>query len=159
AVLQALGFSGYFLIVSEIAEQARSRGIATLGRGSAAGSLVAYMLGITQVDPVRCGLLFERFIHSDRRDMPDIDLDIASDRRDELIGWVFRRFGRDRTAMASSHVTFQRRMAFRDGLKALGLGPTDIDRFCERLPSEDIEPEVAPPINSHPLPERMRESA
>src|SRR5439155_23507408 len=125
AVLCNLGFAGYFLIVGEIANRARQQEIAIAGRGSAAGSLVAHVLGITPVDPIEHGLYFERFVHSQRRDLPDIDLDLPSDRRDELIDWVFRRFGPEKTAMVSAHQTFGQRAAFREGLKALGMGLAD----------------------------------
>src|SRR5207302_1730581 len=134
AILVRLEFGAYFLIVAEITERARREGIAVAGRGSAAGSLVANVLGITAIDPLEHGLYFERFIHPQRRDLPDIDLDLPSDRRDELIDWVFERFGRDKVAMVSAHQTFGRRAAFREGLKALGMGLADVDRFGERIP-------------------------
>ena len=142
ALLRARGLASYFLIVAEITGRAQQMGIAVVGRGSAAGSLVAYLLGITGVDPIQHGLYFERFLHAQRHDLPDIDLDLPSERRDELIDWVFERFGRDKVAMASAHQTFGRRAALRDGLKALGMGLNDVNEFCERLPSDDWEPSL-----------------
>src|SRR5439155_9705090 len=119
-------------------------------------SLVAHVLGITPIDPIEYGLYFERFIHSQRKDLPDIDLDLPSDRRDGLIDWVFQRFGQERVAMVSAHQTFGRRAAFREGLKALGMGLTDVDRFCEELPADELEPEAAPQLPLEALPERYR---
>jgi DNA polymerase III alpha subunit len=136
AVLRRLAFGAYFLIVAEITDRARQQGIAVAGRGSAGGSLVAHVLGITPVDPIDHGLYFERFIHPQRKDLPDIDLDLPSDRREELIDWVFRRFGPEKVAMVSAHQTFGRRAAFREGLKALGLRSptwTSSARGCPRM--------------------------
>jgi DNA-directed DNA polymerase III PolC len=151
-VLGKLGFAGYFLIVAEIAAQARSQGIAMTGRGSAAGSLVAYLLGITGVDPIEHGLCFERFLHPDRHDLPDIDLDVASDRRDELLDWVFRRFGEGRVAMVAAHQTFGRRAAFREGLKAFGMDLAGIDRFIQGFPPGELEGEATGPLPLRLLP-------
>ena len=88
-VIQQLGLADYFLIVAEIADYAREHDIALVGRGSAVSSLVAHLLGVTAVDPIVHGLYFERFLHLGRLDPPDVDLDLPSDRRDEVIGWVF----------------------------------------------------------------------
>ena len=112
---------------------ARARGIRCQGRGSAANSLVAYLLGITPVDPLAHNLLFERFL-SDRTDtMPDIDIDFAADRRDEVIAYVYERYGREHTAMVCNVVTYQPRAAVRDAARALGFPPEELDawRECE----------------------------
>jgi DNA polymerase III subunit alpha len=156
AVVRRLGFAGYFLIVGEIADRARRDGISVVGRGSAVGSMIAHVLGLTGVDPIEHGLFFERFIHPERQDLPDIDLDLPSSRRDEVIAWVFRHFGAERVAMVSAHQTFRRRAAFREGLKALGLHVAEIERFCRRLPAEELADEVAPPLPLHLLPDRGR---
>jgi DNA-directed DNA polymerase III PolC len=145
-VIQQLGLADYFLIVAEIADYVREHDIALVGRGSAVSSLVAHLLGVTAVDPIVHGLYFERFLHLGRRDPPDVDLDLPSDRRDEVIGWVFRRFGRDRVAMVSTHQRFQRRSAFREGLKAFGMRAVDVDRFCERLPTDGADAEAPLPL-------------
>jgi DNA-directed DNA polymerase III PolC len=157
-VLRHLDLGGYFLIVAEITDRARQEGIAVAGRGSAGASLVAHVLGITPIDPIEHGLYFERFVHTHRKDLPDIDLDLPSDRRDGLIDWVFRRFGSERVAMVSAHQTFGQRAAFREGLKALGMVLADVDRFCDRLPAEELEPQAAAPLLVDLLPERYREA-
>ena len=151
AVIERLGLAGYFLIVGEIAGHARERGIHAVARGSAVGSLVCHVLGVSAVDPVRHGLYFERFLHEGKRELPDVDLDLPSDRRDEVIAWVFARFGPGRVAMASAHQRFQRRAALREGLKAHGMSPTEVDRLCGRLPSPDLDaepPDVATPASA-----------
>ena len=129
-----LGFGSYLLLVAEITDEARRRGMTIGGRGSAGGSLVAHILGITTVDPLEHGLLFERFVNSERVDLPDIDLDVPSDRRGELIAWVLRRFGTGRTAMASTHVTYGLRAALRAGLSASGMRPAELDRVLAQIP-------------------------
>ncbi|HEV8149399.1 MAG TPA: PHP domain-containing protein, partial [Gemmatimonadales bacterium] len=154
-ILRELGFAGYFLVVAEIAAYARQRGIALAGRGSAASSLVAFLLGLSTVDPLRHGLFFERFVHPARRDLPDIDLDLPSDRRDEVIDWVFRRFGAGRVAMVAAHQTFGRRAAYREGLKAFGMSLIEVKRFCEQIP-EELEPGV---VVMPPLPPEYRAAA
>ncbi len=108
-------------------------------------------LGVNAVDPVRHGLYFERFLHEGQRELPDIDLDLPSDRRDEVIERVFGRFGSGRVAMASAHQRFQRRAALREGLKAHGMSPAEVDRLCRRLPSPDLDaepPDDAPPSSA-----------
>jgi DNA-directed DNA polymerase III PolC len=156
AVIGRRGLAGYFLIVGEIAGHARKQGIAVMGRGSAVGSLVAHLLDISAVDPIRHGLYFERFLHADRKDLPDIDVDVPSHRREELLEWVFRRFGDERVAMVSAHQTFRRRAAFREGLKALGMARVDVDQFSRRMPADELEDEL--PLPLHLLPERYRAS-
>ena len=145
-VITQLGLADYFLIVAEIAEYTREHGIALIGRGSAVSSLVVHLLGLTAVDPIVHGLYFERLLHPGRRDPPDIDLDLPSDRREEVIDWVFHRFGRDRVAMVSAHQRFRRQSAFREGLKALGMRTADVDRFCERLSRTEGDAQAALPL-------------
>ena len=126
AVIEAAGLADYFLIVWDIVREARARGIRCQGRGSAANSLVAYVLGITPVDPLAHHLLFERFL-SDRTDtMPDIDLDFDRDRRDEVIAYVYERYGREHTALVCNVVTYQPRLAVRDAARALGFPPEEL---------------------------------
>ncbi|HEV8612910.1 MAG TPA: hypothetical protein VGQ73_05320, partial [Gemmatimonadales bacterium] len=117
--------------------------------------LVAFLLGLSTVDPLRHGLCFERFVHPERRDLPDIDLDLASDRRDEVIDWVFRRFGAERVAMVAAHQTFGRRAAYREGLKALGMSLAEVNRFCAQIPEELEAGAIALP----PLPPQFRNAA
>src|SRR5439155_16756390 len=101
-VIRRLGLASYFLVAKTITDHLRAEGIAFAGRGSAASSLVCFALGITNVDPIANELIFERFVRSGRTEPPDIDLDLPSTRRDEVIAWVFRTFGRDRTAMVGA---------------------------------------------------------
>ena len=142
AAIEARGLAGCFLVVGEIVEGARALGIPVAGRGSAVGSLVAHLMGLSPVDPVEAGLYFERFVHRRRRDLPDIDVDVSSPRREELIEWTRRRFGAERVAMASAIHRFQRRSAWADGLQALGLPPDRVDELRGRLPPDEIATEV-----------------
>jgi error-prone DNA polymerase len=120
-VIASTGLSNYFLIVWDIVRFARSSGIRCQGRGSAANSLVAYLLGISPIDPLAHDLVFERFLSDERPALPDIDLDIAADRREEVIQYVFQRYGHDYAAMACTFSTFQARSAVRDLAAALEL--------------------------------------
>jgi DNA polymerase III alpha subunit len=119
-VVSHLELEEFFLVVREVVAFARSRGIRCCGRGSAANSLIAYLLGITEVDPLRHHLLFERFLHEGRRGMPDIDVDFESHRRGEVIAWMSGRWGDEHTAMTANLNTFRLRSAVRDMGKVLG---------------------------------------
>jgi error-prone DNA polymerase len=132
ALIHKLGFPGYFLIVHDIVEFARGRGILCQGRGSAANSVVCYALGITAVDPVGGGLLFERFLSENRKSWPDIDIDFPSgDRREEVIQYVFRKYGARNAAMTANVITYRPKSAFREMSKVLGFPPSVADRFSE----------------------------
>lgn len=131
--IQALGYTDYFLIVGEIVRFARTRGIPTVGRGSGAGSIVAYLLGITNVDPIAYRLCFERFLHEHRDDCPDLDIDFCWRGRDEVIEHVYRTHGDERVAMISTHNRFHRRSAFREAAKAFGLSPEEVGVLGKRL--------------------------
>ena len=133
-VINALGLADYFLFVEELIRFARARSIPTLGRGSAANSLVCYLLGITHVEPLRHNLYFERFLSPEREDPPDIDLDFPHDRRDEVIAHVYERYGKDRVAMLSTVVRFRARSAFREAAAAAGMSPSAINRLTRELP-------------------------
>ena len=137
AVIARMGFAPYFLAVASIAGMARERGIPCLGRGSAADSLVSYCLGLTDADPMRYGLLFERFLNAERGDLPDIDLDFCWRRRDELIDAVYERFGRDRVARIATYTTCGPRAAYQEAAKALGLPPAEAARRSKLLPWQD----------------------
>ena len=134
SVIEQLGFEDYFLVVWEVVRWARERGIRTAGRGSAADSAVAYCLGLTEVDPVRRGLMFERFLSLERAQAPDIDIDMDWRRRDEVAVYVHRRFGEDRVAAVATYHTFRARSAVRDLGKALGLEERELDQLASRLP-------------------------
>lgn len=133
AVIHRMGLSDYFLVVWDIVHFARSAGIRCQGRGSAANSLVAYLLDITPIDPVAGGLVFERFLSPERCDPPDIDIDFAADRREEVIRYVYRRYGEDHAAMACTLVTFRTRSAVRDVARALGFPPPLVERLAAVL--------------------------
>jgi len=133
-VIFRLGMADYFLLVEEIVDFARRRGIPTLGRGSAANSLVCYLLGITGVDPLRYNLYFERFLNDKRQDPPDIDLDFPTNRRDEVVSWIYRRFGSDRVAMLSTTVRFRARSALRETARVMGRGEEWAGRLTGSLP-------------------------
>jgi error-prone DNA polymerase len=120
-LIEELGFADYFLTVYDIVEFARSRKILCQGRGSAANSVVCYVLGITAIDPVRMNLLFERFLSAERGEPPDIDVDFEHERREEVIQYLYQKYGRDRAAMVSAVVTYRPRSALRDVAKAFSL--------------------------------------
>src|SRR5262245_41840691 len=115
----------------DIVEFCRGANILCQGRGSAANSVVCYCLGITAVDPVRMGLLFERFISRERAEPPDIDLDIEHERREEVIQHVYRKYGRTHAAMVANVICYRTRSAIRDVGKALGLNETSLDRLAK----------------------------
>ncbi|WP_112137385.1 error-prone DNA polymerase [Glycomyces dulcitolivorans] len=132
-VIKRLGFSGYFLIVADIVGFCGKSGILCQGRGSAANSAVCYALGVTSVDPVEFGLLFERFLSDERTGPPDIDIDIESGRREEVIQYVYGKYGRDRAALVANVVTYRPRSAVRDAAKALGYGHEQAVAWSKRL--------------------------
>ena len=132
-MIEQLGFPGYFLVVWDITSFCRSRDIYCQGRGSAANSAVCYVLGITNVDSVALGLLFERFLSPERDGPPDIDIDIESDRREEVIQYVYGRYGRDRTAQVANVIAYRGRSAVRDMARALGHPPAVQDAWAKSL--------------------------
>lgn len=131
-VIEQAGLSNYFLIVWDIVRFAREQGILCQGRGSAANSLVAYLLYISPIDPLAHDLVFERFLSPERPALPDIDLDFDAARREEVIQYIYDRYGEAHAAMACTFVTFRAKSALRDVGKALGLGP-DILAQAERV--------------------------
>jgi error-prone DNA polymerase len=120
-LIEEMAYAPYFLTVHSIVRYARSKGILCQGRGSAANSAVCYVLGITAIDPVRSGLLFERFVSAARRGPPDIDVDFEHERREEVIQWVYDRYGRDRAALCATVIRYRARGAVREVGKAMGL--------------------------------------
>ncbi len=133
-IIDGLGFSQYFLLMWDIVRWARERGIRCAGRGSAADSIVTYVLRITEVDPIAHGLLFERFLNPCRKGAPDIDIDFDASRRDEVINYVYERYGREHAAMVCTVYTLHARSAVRELGKALDFPPDDLDRFAKALP-------------------------
>jgi len=133
AVIEELDYPGYFLTMHEIVAFCRRRNILCQGRGSAANSAVCFCLGITAVDPVRMGLLFERFLSRERAEPPDIDLDIEHERREEVIQHVYSVYGRDHAAMVCNIIRYRPRSAVRDVGKVLGIPETALDRAAKHL--------------------------
>jgi len=128
----------YFLLVWSIVEEAKRRGIPAVARGSAASSMVTYSLGISCVCPLRWGLYFERFLNEERGDCPDIDIDICGARRDELLDYVYERWGSEHVAMIGSFVTMHARMAVREVAKVFGVPPEEVNSFSKRLPHTSV---------------------
>ncbi len=139
AVIREARLSDYFLIVWDIVRFARREGIRCQGRGSASNSLVAHLLGISPIDPVACDLVFERFLSPERCGPPDIDVDFAADRREEVIQYVYRRYGQAHAAMACTLVTFRARSAVRDVARALGFPPALVERLAGALDVRDAD--------------------
>ncbi len=137
AVIKKMGFVSYFLIVWDFIHFARQNGIPVgPGRGSAAGSLVSYLLGITDLDPLRYGLLFERFLNPDRIGMPDIDIDFCYERRPEVIEYVTNKYGKDNVAQIITFGTMQARAAVRDVGRVMGVPYADVDRLAKLIPPD-----------------------
>jgi DNA polymerase-3 subunit alpha len=134
-VVRKTGFTNYILVVNGIAQFARSQGIGMGVRGSAAASLILYCLGVTEIDPLAAHLVFERFLHDQRREPPDIDLDFAEDRRDEVIRYVAEKYGYDHVAQIITFGTMGAKAALRDVGRALGLTYADTDRVARLVPN------------------------
>ncbi|MBI4541726.1 MAG: error-prone DNA polymerase [Gemmatimonadetes bacterium] len=130
-VIRRLGLAGYFLIVWDIVREANRLGVLAQGRGSAANSAVCYCLGITAVDPIGMELLFERFLSEDRREAPDIDIDFAHRDREQVIQYVYRRYGRDHAAMVCEAITYRGRAAVRDAARVLGFSVPQAGKLAD----------------------------
>jgi len=151
ALIDELDYCGYFLTMREIVRFCRDSGIVCQGRGSAANSAVCYCLGITAVDPVQMGLLFERFLSRERAEPPDIDLDIEHVRREEVIQHVYAKYGRSHAAMVANVIRYRTRSAVRDVGKALGLAPTALDRLAKHLsPYGEVRPDILADVGLDP---------
>lgn len=137
AVIERACLSNYFLIVWDIIQYARKNGIRCQGRGSAANSLVAYLLGISPIDPLAHDLVFERFLSDERQLMPDIDIDFQADRREEVIQYVYGRYGLEHSAMACTYVTYRTRSAIRDIGKVLGIPTYLVDQVAKTVDYRD----------------------
>ena len=140
-VIETMRYPGYFLIVADFIQWAKARGIPVgPGRGSGAGSVVAWSLTITDLDPLRFGLLFERFLNPDRVSMPDFDVDFCQERRDEVIDYVADRYGHDRVAQIITFGTLQARAALRDVGRVLEMPYGQVDRLCKLVPADPANP-------------------
>lgn len=135
--IEAMGFSSYFLIVWDFIQYAKRKGVPVgPGRGSAAGSLVAYSLDITEIDPIRYGLIFERFLNPERVSMPDIDIDFCMDRRAEVIDYVSNKYGKDHVAQIITFGTMKARAAIRDVGRAMNIPYSEVDGVAKLIPSD-----------------------
>ena len=140
-VIVTMGFAGYFVIVADFINWAKRNGIPVgPGRGSGAGSVVAWCLGITDLDPLRYGLLFERFLNPERVSMPDFDVDFCMDRRDEVIDYVARKYGRDKVSQIITYGTMAAKAVLRDTGRVLGMGYTQVDRIAKLIPLRPADP-------------------
>ncbi|KAA3624482.1 MAG: PHP domain-containing protein, partial [Proteobacteria bacterium] len=148
-LIRQLGYEGYFLTVHDIVRFARERGILCQGRGSAANSAVCFCLGITEVDPSCMELLFERFISKERNEPPDIDVDFEHDRREEVIQYIYRKYGRERAALTAAVISYRPKSVIRDVGKALGLSVRQVEDLAGGLSWWD---------GNKVLPERIREA-
>ena len=153
AVIDQKDFPGYFLIVHDIVREARSRGILCQGRGSAANSAVCYLLNITAVDSIYYKLPFERFLSSLRDEEPDIDVDFDSDRREEIIQYVYRKYGRYNAAQVANVISYRPKVAVRDMAKALGHSPGQQDAYSKQIERHSLS------TGDHDIPEPVIELA
>jgi DNA polymerase-3 subunit alpha len=135
SVVQQTGFSHYILVVRDFAQYAREQGILMAVRGSAAASIILYCLGVTDIDPLAYRLVFERFLNVERRELPDVDLDFAEDRRDEVIRYAAQKYGYDRVAQIITFGTMGAKAAIRDVGRALGMTYADVDRVARLVPA------------------------
>ncbi|GLR12965.1 error-prone DNA polymerase [Chitinimonas prasina] len=149
ALITRLRYESFFLTVHDIVAYARSQKILCQGRGSAANSAVCFALGITEVDPDRSNLLFERFLSQERQEPPDIDVDFEHDRREEVIQYIYKRYGRERAALAATVITYRPRSALRDVGRALGFDEEQLDQISKTLAWWDSRAE---------LPKRLQEA-
>ncbi|WP_076999167.1 error-prone DNA polymerase [Variovorax sp. KK3] len=133
ALIADLAYEHYFLTVADIVRFAQAQGILCQGRGSAANSVVCYCIGVTEVDPARMSVLFERFISKERNEPPDIDVDFEHQRREEVIQYLYRKYGRDRAALTSVVIKYRSKMAFKDVGKALGIEPPRLEALASNL--------------------------
>ncbi len=145
-VIEKLGLAPYFLVVWDITRFCKEQGILAQGRGSAANSVICFALGITNVDPVKLHLLFERFLSENRSGPPDIDIDVANNRREEVIQYVYAKYGREYAGMVCEVITYRARSAVRDVGKALGLPLEQVDRLAKNMDTHhasDVASETA----------------
>ncbi len=142
ALIEELRYEAYFLTVWDLVRFARERGILCQGRGSAANSAVCYCLGITAVDPARMDLLFERFVSRERDEAPDIDVDFEHHRREEVLQYIYRKYGRDRAGITAEVITYRSRSAVREAGKALGFTLDEVDRIAKKIEHFHEEPDL-----------------
>ncbi len=160
-IIKSMGFPGYFLIVADYINYAKTHGIPVgPGRGSAAGSLVAYALGITDIDPIRWGLLFERFLNPERKSMPDIDVDFCQERRDEVIEYVKNKYGYQYVGQITTFGNMKARAVIRDVGRVLGISYSEVDKIAKLVPDDpkitiekalELEPRLREMVETNPV--------
>ncbi len=155
-IINTKGFSEYFLIAKDIVDHCSEKGTPCVGRGSAGDSLVSYVLGITHVDPIRFDLYFERFLNPERSEPPDIDIDICWKKRDDVLDYIYEKYGREKAAMICTYNTFKLRSAVRDTGKAYGLPDDELNILTKNLPHRPVKYfghalEKIPECTDHPL--------
>src|SRR5699024_5089121 len=157
--IQSMQFSDYFLIVWDFVSYAKEQNILVgPGRGSAAGSLVAYVLGITEVDPIKYGLLFERFLNPERVTMPDIDIDFSDQRRDEVIDYVRDKYGNDHVGQIITFGTFAARSLLRELFKTMDVDQQDAYFILKEIPVQTRQPIAAYVKESQDLQQYIKQS-
>ncbi len=164
-IIRSMGFPGYFLIVADYIQYAKANGIPVgPGRGSAAGSLAAYGLGITDIDPIRWNLLFERFLNPERKSMPDIDVDFCQSRRDEVIEYVKNKYGPEYVCQITTFGNMKAKAVIRDVGRVLGMSYGDVDRIAKLIPNDlnmtldealKVEPRLKQLMESDPMVSRL----
>src|SRR5204862_4477128 len=133
--VQTMGFAGYFLIVADFIKEGRNMGVFVgPGRGSAAGSVVAYCIGITNIDPIKYNLLFERFLNPDRKSMPDIDTDFDDEGRDKVINYVVEKYGRNQVAQIITYGTMAAKMSIKDVSRVMDLPLSEANALAKLVP-------------------------
>ena len=142
ALIAELKYEAYFLTVYDVVKFARSQGILCQGRGSAANSAVCYCLSITEVDPARMSMLFERFISKERNEPPDIDVDFEHQRREEVIQYIYAKYGRERAALCAAVSAYRSKGALRDVGKALGFSLDQVDQISKNVAWWDHAPDM-----------------
>src|SRR4030095_14046042 len=139
ALIEELKYEAYFLTVWDLVRFARQRGILCQGRGSAANSAVCYCLGVTSVDPARYDVLFERFVSKERNEAPDIDVDFEHERREEVLQYIYEKYGRERAGMTAVVITYRTKSAIRDVGKALGLSLDRVDALAKQVEGRELD--------------------
>ena len=139
ALIEELKYEAYFLTVWDLVRFARQRGILCQGRGSAANSAVCYCLGVTSVDPARTDVLFERFVSKERNEAPDIDVDFEHERREEVLQYLYDKYGRERAGMTAVVITYRTKSAIRDVGKALGLSLDRVDALAKQVEGRELD--------------------
>ena len=160
-LIAELGYAPYFLTVEDLVRFARSRGILCQGRGSAANSAVCYCLGVTAVDPARLDLLFERFVSAERGEPPDIDVDFEHQRREEVIQYIYAKYGRDRAGLTATVICYRGRGAVRDAGKAMGLSADTVQALAGSIwgwSSDGVEARIAAELGLDPRERRLRQT-